>query len=175
MFANRFALGIRPVLRASSNITARKTVLKASLNTVSTTPNAEDEILIAQRKNRPVSPHLDIYQPQMTWYLSGLHRVTGVFLAAGFYGITCSYAAASLLGLNFDATVIYQTITDLPDLVKYAAKATIAFPFAFHFFNGLRHFVWDSGKELYIKGIYRTAYICLGLTAVAGTYLTFLS
>lgn len=44
---------------------------------------AESELLRQQRKLRPVSPHLQIYQPQITWYLSGLHRVTGVALGGG--------------------------------------------------------------------------------------------
>ena len=31
----------------------------------------------SQRLSRPISPHLLIYQPQLTWYLSALHRITG--------------------------------------------------------------------------------------------------
>jgi succinate dehydrogenase/fumarate reductase cytochrome b subunit len=27
--------------------------------------------------NRPLSPHLNIYKPQLTWMLSGAHRVSG--------------------------------------------------------------------------------------------------
>jgi hypothetical protein len=29
------------------------------------------------RLNRPMSPHLTIYEPQLTWLLSGFHRITG--------------------------------------------------------------------------------------------------
>ena len=32
---------------------------------------------------RPTSPHLSIYQPQLTWTLSALHRITGTGLALG--------------------------------------------------------------------------------------------
>ena len=44
---------------------------------------AESELLRQQRKLRPVSPHLTIYQPQITWYLSGAHRITGVAVGGG--------------------------------------------------------------------------------------------
>jgi succinate dehydrogenase (ubiquinone) cytochrome b560 subunit len=46
-------------------------------------PDAESEILRQQRKLRPVSPHLTIYEPQMTWVLSGLHRITGAAIGGG--------------------------------------------------------------------------------------------
>lgn len=44
----------------------------------------EDEaltLLNEQRSIRPNSPHLTIYQPQLTWYLSVLTRITGVGLS----------------------------------------------------------------------------------------------
>jgi len=34
------------------------------------------------RLKRPLSPHLSIYQPQLTWVLSGTHRTTGIMLAS---------------------------------------------------------------------------------------------
>merc|ERR1711890_181790 len=125
-----------------------------SIATVKNTPESEIEILNAQRTNRPVSPHLTIYQPQLTWYLSGLHRVTGVAMAGGFYALTVAFAG-------------------LPIYAKIGAKAAAAFPFAFHFANGIRHLIWDFGKELTIKGVYRTGYTVLTISAIAGTYLTF--
>ena len=48
-------------------------------------PDAESELLRQQRKLRPTSPHIDIYQPQVTWYLSGIHRITGCAIGAGKY------------------------------------------------------------------------------------------
>ena len=34
-------------------------------------------------RNRPLSPHLQIYKPQITSVMSILHRFTGIGLAAG--------------------------------------------------------------------------------------------
>ncbi|KAI8832222.1 hypothetical protein BJ741DRAFT_614739 [Chytriomyces cf. hyalinus JEL632] len=59
---------------------------------------------------RPTSPHLFIYQPQLTWGLSLFHRVTGGILGVGaffedieFFGIDpCVRTASCLIHLTFD-------------------------------------------------------------------------
>ena len=38
---------------------------------------------------RPLSPHLQIYKPQLTSVLSITHRGTGVFLSLGALALTC--------------------------------------------------------------------------------------
>lgn len=127
-----------------------------------------------QRKARPVSPHLQIYKPQLTWVLSGFHRITGVAMAFPFYALTCGYAAATILNYPLDVDAVVAAFAGLPLVVKAGIKATMAFPFVFHSFNGLRHLIWDTGKELTLKGVYRTGYVVLGLTGVIGSYLAFL-
>lgn len=145
----------------------------ASTETVKVSHEQEQELLIQQRKNRPLSPHLNIYQPQLTWVLSGVHRITGVAMSGAFYALTVTYAASGLLGFPFEASTLVSAFAGLPFAVKLAAKAAMAFPFTFHSLNGVRHLVWDFGKELTIPGVYRTGYVVLALTAVLGTYLTF--
>ncbi|MWN16061.1 succinate dehydrogenase, cytochrome b556 subunit, partial [Escherichia coli] len=41
--------------------------------------------LNARRNDRPISPHVEIYQPQLTWCSSIAHRVTGVGLSGALY------------------------------------------------------------------------------------------
>lgn len=36
----------------------------------------------------------------------------------------------------------------LPTAVKVGVKTLVAAPFAYHFWNGIRHLVWDSGRGL---------------------------
>lgn len=144
-----------------------------SLNTVATTHDAEQEILVAQRKNRPTSPDLTIYQPQLTWYLSSVHRVTGLLLAGGFYGLTLSYALSSVMGWNLDSTAIQEAFYSLSPITQLSLKAGMTFPFFFHFSNGIRHLIWDAGKELTIKGVYRTGYAVLAVTSIMGALYTF--
>lgn len=59
----------------------------ATRNTQAQCADAESELLRQQRKLRPVSPHLTIYQPQLTAILSSLHRITGVAVGGGKYTI----------------------------------------------------------------------------------------
>ncbi|CEP22234.1 SDH6 [Cyberlindnera jadinii] len=163
-------LGLRGIARPAQSFVRNQAI--RSLNTVRTTADAEQEILVEQRKNRPVSPHLTIYQPQLTWVLSSFHRVTGLYLAGGFYGLTCTYAFASLFGYHIDSTVIQEAFYGLNPIAQYALKAGMVFPFFFHFGNGIRHLIWDAGKELTIKGIYRTGYAVLAFTALMGGVYT---
>ncbi|ABN65765.1 succinate dehydrogenase [Scheffersomyces stipitis CBS 6054] len=158
---------------SASRLSAARVLLARSVSTVKASHDQENEILIAQRKNRPVSPHLTIYQPQLTMVLSSFHRITGVAMAGAFYALTCGYAATSILNIPFDASVLVGVFASLPVAVKLSAKALMAYPFAFHFGNGIRHLVWDFGKELSIPGVYRTGYAVLAVTAVFGSYLAF--
>lgn len=144
----------------------RPTLHARSIVTVKTTDAEEQSILIAQRKNRPVSPHLEIYQKQLTAVLSALHRITGVGLAAGFYAVTVSYAAGVV-----DSASLVELYQSIPSVGQWVLKGLASFPFAFHAWNGVRHLIWDAGCEAKIKGVYRTGYAVLGLSAVCGLAL----
>lgn len=56
------------------------------------------------RLKRPLSPHLSIYQPQLTWVLSGTHRTTGIMLAsyAMFLGLGKIYDPICQLSLSIN-------------------------------------------------------------------------
>lgn len=58
------------------------------------------------------------------------------------YGFSLSYLVAPG---TFDSAHIIDLVAGLPDIVKYTGKTLLAFPFAFHFSNGIRHLVWDTG------------------------------
>ncbi|KAK6457707.1 uncharacterized protein RJT20DRAFT_125535 [Scheffersomyces xylosifermentans] len=157
----------------ASRLAVSRMIVARSVSTVKASHEQEQEILIAQRKNRPQSPHLTIYKPQLTAILSTFHRLTGVAMAGSFYALTCGLAASSILGLPFDGASLVSAFAALPVAIKVFAKALMAYPFAYHFANGIRHLVWDFGKELTIPGVYRTGYIVLGFTAAVGSYLAF--
>lgn len=112
------------------------------------------------------------------------------------YGFSISYVLFPLAGLPFSSTDIIEVVSTLPESVKYAGKAILAFPFAFHSWNGLRHLAWDSGKctsdlsysmksfsntkyiffpaVLSLKGAYASGYAVLGATAVTTIGLLFI-
>ncbi|CDK24670.1 unnamed protein product [Kuraishia capsulata CBS 1993] len=169
-------LAIRSIgIRSTARVVPRLLVARPFTTVKSdATENAEDAILKAQRLNRPTSPHLEIYKFELPMIMSSFHRITGVVLAGTFYGITCTYALSSLLGVADYSAALASTFAALPFVAKLAAKGILAFPFAFHAFNGIRHLIWDAGKELTIKGVYRTGYVVTGLSLVVGAYLTFI-
>ncbi|KAI8365182.1 succinate dehydrogenase cytochrome b560 subunit [Radiomyces spectabilis] len=134
-------------------------------------PAAESELLRQQRKVRPVSPHLTIYQPQITWYLSAAHRVTGCAVGGAVYLGALAYLAAPTVGMTFDSATLVSTVAAAPVAVKVLAKTTVAFPFVFHCLNGIRHLVWDAGKCIDIKKVYTTGYAVLGGTLAGSLYL----
>lgn len=105
--------------------------------------------------------------------LSGFHRISGVAMGGAFYAITVAYAATSILNIPFDSNTLVSAFTGLPVAIQYGVKAAMAYPFFFHFANGLRHLLWDTGKELTIKGLYRTGYVVSAISVALATYWTF--
>jgi len=152
---------------------ASSTQTRGAASSANITPDEAHAVLVAQRKKRPIAPHLSIYQPQLTWYASAANRVTGCILAGSVYLFGAAYAVAPLAGFHLESATIATSFAALPVVVKVLVKGSLALPFTFHTFNGLRHLTWDTARELTIKGVYRTGYAVLGLTAVSSIYLTF--
>lgn len=102
------------------------------------------------RLNRPQSPHLTIYKPQLTSMLSITHRGTGIALTgyAAIFGVS-----ALICPEGANSVVAAIEGLHLGGFALAALKMTLAFPFAFHTVNGVRHLFWDLGKFLTIKEV----------------------
>ncbi|KAJ7592408.1 hypothetical protein C8J56DRAFT_780393 [Mycena floridula] len=133
------------------------------VQTESIPASESSHILDKQRLLRPNSPHLTIYQPQVTSVLSIGNRAAGVALSVVLYGFSLGYL---FMPGTLDSASIIAVAAALPVAVKYAAKTILAAPFAFHSFNGIRHLSWDLGKFLSIRAVYAGGYAVLGATAV---------
>ncbi len=90
--------------------------------------------------DRPLSPHLQVYRPQITSILSILHRLTGVamiggaamftyWIAAATYGPEAFDRAQGVLGSWFGRLVLFGMAVSL----------------FYHLGNGVRHMAWDIG------------------------------
>jgi len=161
------ALGLRPALRASRASLAPLRSINRELKTESLKPSDMSAILDKQRLNRPSSPHMTIYQPQITWYASIFHRITGTGLSVGLYAFFLSYLAAPVVGIPIDSGHIVDFVHSLPEWAKYTGKTILAIPFTFHSLNGLRHLTWDSTKLLSNSAVTRSGY-----AVVAGTIVS---
>ncbi|KAI9788601.1 MAG: hypothetical protein M1835_002187 [Candelina submexicana] len=132
------------------------------------------QILVKQRLNRPISPHLSIYQPQVTWYLSGLNRITGSVLSGGLYTFGAAYLVAPLFGWHLESASMAAAFASWPVIVKVATKFFISLPFTFHSFNGVRHLIWDTGSKFGNKQIQRSGWFVVGLTFVTSALLAYI-
>lgn len=127
-------------------------------------PSENNEILISQRKNRPTSPHLAIYRPQITWYLSALNRITGCAVSGGFYLFGLAYLVSPVLGWNLGSASLVAAFGALPLAAKVILKSLVALPFTFHSFNGLRHLTWDMGVAFTNQAVIKSGWTVVGLS-----------
>jgi len=103
-------------------------------------------------RQRPLSPHLQIYKPQLTSILSILHRATGVTLSMGSV-ILVSWII--VLTLGEETYVIYTKIVN--HWFSHLVLMGFTFGVFYHLSNGIRHLFWDAGygyglREAYISG-----------------------
>ena len=76
--------------------------------------------------NRPLSPHLQIYRPQMTSILSITHRMSGVALTAGA-ALIAFWLLAVALGPETYATAVAICTSWLGSLVMIGFAAALFF------------------------------------------------
>ena len=92
---------------------------------------------------RPLSPHLGVYKFMYTMSLSILHRITGCAAAVGFL-LFVWWLMALASGPAAYASAMHALNSPLAKLLLVA----FTFSFVYHFCNGIRHLVWDTGRGL---------------------------
>ncbi|MFZ5789487.1 MAG: succinate dehydrogenase, cytochrome b556 subunit [Pseudomonadota bacterium] len=98
--------------------------------------------------DRPLSPHLQIYRPQITSVLSILHRITGMALAAGSL-LLVYWLIAAAAGAEAFATA-QALIGSVPGRLLLFGWSFALF---FHLANGIRHLFWDMGLGFELKTV----------------------
>ena len=108
------------------------------------------------RGNRPLSPHLTIYRPQMTSISSIFVRITGNALLAATLLLIAWLLAASTSAVAFDwvQRVITSWFGDLVFLLSLWALW-------YHMLGGLRHLIWDTGRGLELKAAERMGWMMI--------------
>jgi succinate dehydrogenase / fumarate reductase cytochrome b subunit len=117
--------------------------------------------------NRPLSPHLQIYRPQLTSVLSILHRFTGLGLVLGAALLVAWLIAAAHGAAAFD---VAQAIAG-----AWYGRALLflwAFALFFHLCNGIRHLAWDAGLGFELKHVYLSGWtvVILSLLLTLGSF-----
>lgn len=113
-------------------------------------------------RERPQSPHTQVWRWHITMVTSILHRVTGV----GLYVVALLAAAwAVTLAAGPDAYAGFMGFLGSPigRLGLFVATVCVFF----HLAHGIRHLVWDAGKGFEVKTSNASSVAELVFTAVA--------
>ena len=115
-------------------------------------------------KNRPLSPHIQIYKPQITSLTSILHRITGVALYVGvlLLCVLISYYTYQIDIIDQDGYVCDCPVTRF---LIYTVMFGWTFSLYYHLCNGIRHLFWDIGKGFEIQTAKKTGIAVLVISA----------
>lgn len=112
--------------------------------------------------HRPLSPHLQVYRPQLTSVLSILHRATGIALSVGVLYLTVWVVCASG---SYETYAKFQAFNG--SIVGRLVLGGWLFSMFFHLFNGIRHLFWDAGRGFELKTARLSGMFVLAATAAA--------
>ncbi len=111
--------------------------------------------------NRPLSPHIQIYRPQLTSVLSIAHRGAGVAL-----GVGAVFFAGWLLAAASGPEAFRCAQEVFGSVLGIVVLAGFSLALFYHLCNGIRHLFWDAGLGLELEQAYRS-----GWTVVAASVL----
>ena len=118
------------------------------------------------RGNRPLSPHLTVYRPQLTSMTSILTRITGNALLIGAL-LVVWWLLAAASSADYFATVDGIITSWFGDLVMTLSVLGLWY----HALAGLRHLIWDQGYGLDVETAEK-----MGIACIAGSViLTFVT
>ena len=112
-------------------------------------------------RERPLSPHLQVYRWQITMTMSILHRATGVAITVGAFGLAWWLMAVAAGGEAYrDAAACLASPLGL------VALAGFSLSLVYHLLNGIRHLSWDAGWGFEIPQFYASGWTVAILTVV---------
>lgn len=112
-------------------------------------------------RKRPLSPHLQIYRPQITSLLSITHRGTGLALVAGALVFAYWLTAAAYGPGPFAAAQAF-----IGSILGRIVLFGFTFSLYYHLANGLRHLTWDTGRGFEMARLRTTGWIVVAISLV---------
>ena len=107
-------------------------------------------------RERPLSPHLQIYRRSIHMMMSIVHRITGVALYFGTLLLAAWLLAAAMGPGQF--ALVNGLLASLPGklvLVGYT------WALIHHMFGGIRHLIWDTGRGLDLASVKRISWLTI--------------
>jgi succinate dehydrogenase / fumarate reductase cytochrome b subunit len=121
-----------------------------------------DATKTARLRERPMSPHLQVWRWHITMATSILHRATGIAL---YVGALIAAAWAISLGLGPDAYAGFKHLLGSP--IGKIVMFGLSLSFFYHLGNGIRHLTWDAGHGLDVKSANFSAVLVFAFAAAA--------
>ena len=106
--------------------------------------------------NRPLSPHLQIYRPQLTSVLSISHRMTGFALS-----LIILFSPVIIYFLTYSPETHQIIINIFQNIFIKVIFSLALFGLLYHLCNGIRHLAWDAGYGLDLDSSYKSGYAVL--------------
>ena len=107
-------------------------------------------------RERPLSPHLQVYRWQVQMVTSILHRATGIVLAVGLAGLVWGLLALAA-GPQRWAAFAACAGSPFGKIVLFG----FSWALAFHLINGIRHLVQDAGQGYAIPEFVRSSWLSI--------------
>jgi succinate dehydrogenase / fumarate reductase cytochrome b subunit len=105
-------------------------------------------------RERPLSPHLQVYSWQVQMVTSILHRATGIVLAVGMVGLVWGLLA---LAAGPERWAAFTACAGSP-FGKFVLFG-FSWALAYHLVNGIRHLVQDAGYGYAIPEFVRSSWL----------------
>ena len=117
---------------------------------------------------RPLSPHLQIYRPQITSVLSISHRASGVLLGAGLLMLAWWLIAGA------SGPRAYAAFQDFcGSAIGRLLLAGWSFALFYHLCNGIRHLFWNAGHGMALRTVHASGRLVM-LAAVVLTIIAWI-
>ena len=120
-----------------------------------------------KKQDLPLSPHLQIYKPQITSLLSISHRISGVALNFVLVILVLGLLCITLGESYFE--LLISLINSFP--IKIMIFLAIL-GFSYHFLNGIRHIIWDFGFLLGNRSSAIFGYFIIATSFISSIFLS---
>lgn len=112
------------------------------------------------KANRPLSPHLSIYKPQISSVLSIGHRMTGASLYIAF--VIISWWFSLWVFSKFDPYYLELANCNIAKLFFVLTSYAIFY----HTCTGIRHLIWDTGRMFSINNINKSGWMAVFMSFI---------
>lgn len=111
--------------------------------------------------DRPLSPHLQVYRPQWTSVLSIFHRGTGVVLSFGAVYLAWWLVSAATSEAYYESFAWFAG-----SIIGNLFFMGFTYSLFYHLCNGIRHMVWDTGRNLELEDAYKSGLLVVAASGI---------